>query len=51
MTTLSKNVMQHRKVLKETGLAFAKSIPLVGPHIEAAENVHVVLRDKCDDLS
>ncbi len=45
MTTLSKNVMQHRKVLKETGLAFAKSIPLVGPHIEAAEKMFTLFSE------
>ncbi|MBC5116865.1 hypothetical protein [Klebsiella quasipneumoniae] len=45
MATLPKNVMQHRKVLKETGLAFAKSIPLVGPHIEAAERMFTLFSE------
>lgn len=45
MATLPKNVMQHRKVLKETGLAFAKSIPLVGPHIEAAEKMFTLFSE------
>lgn len=45
MTTLSKGVMQHRKVVKDAALAFAKMVPVAGPHVLAAEQFFKVFSE------
>ncbi|WP_230352262.1 hypothetical protein [Lelliottia sp. WAP21] len=45
MTTLSKGVMRHRKVVKDAALAFAKMVPVAGPHVLAAEQFFKVLSE------
>ncbi len=45
MTTLSKGVMQHRKVVKDAALAFAKMVPVAGPHVLAVEQFFKVFSE------
>lgn len=45
MKKLSKSLMQNHKVVKDAALAFAKMVPIAGPHVLAAEQFVKVLSE------